>query len=146
MAHFKSLYWICYNIICFMFCSFGQEACEILVPHPGTESTLPSLGGKVLTTGPLGKFLNLFLRLYLNDLLSHFSCVRLCATPQRQPTRLRHLWDSPGKNTGVGCHFLLQCMKVKSESEVAQLCLTLRDPMDCSYQAPPSMGFSRQEY
>ena len=41
-------------------------------------------------------------------------------------------WDSPGKNTGVGCHFLLQCMKVKSESEVSQSCLTLRDPMDCS--------------
>ena len=43
------------------------------------------------------------------------------------------------------CHFLLQCMKVKSESEVVQSCLTLRDPMDCSPQAPPSMGFSRQE-
>ena len=49
-----------------------------------------------------------------------------------QPTRLCHPWDSPGKNTGVGCHFLLQCLKVKSESEVAQLCLTLCDPMDCS--------------
>ena len=49
----------------------------------------------------------------------------------RQPTRLPHSWDSPGKNTGVGCHFLLQCMKVKSEREVAQSCLTL-DPMDCS--------------
>ena len=49
-----------------------------------------------------------------------------------QPTRLPHPWDSPGKNTGVGCHFLLQCMKVKSESEVAQSCLTLHDPMDCS--------------
>ena len=49
-----------------------------------------------------------------------------------QPTRLPHLWDSPGKNTGVGCHFVLQCMKVKSESEVAQSCLTLHDPMDCS--------------
>ena len=48
------------------------------------------------------------------------------------PTRLPHPWDSPGKNTGVGCHFLLQCMKVKSESEVAQSCLTLLDPMDCS--------------
>ena len=47
-----------------------------------------------------------------------------------QPTRLPHPWDSPGKNTGVGCHFLLQCMKVKSESEVAQSCLTLCDPMD----------------
>ena len=43
-----------------------------------------------------------------------------------------HPWDSPGKNTGVGCHFLLQCMKVKSESEITQLCLTLSDPMDCS--------------
>ena len=49
-----------------------------------------------------------------------------------QPTRLPHLWDSPDKNTGVGCHFLLQCMKVKSESEVAQSCLTPSDPMDCS--------------
>ena len=49
-----------------------------------------------------------------------------------QPTRLPCPWDSPGKNTGVGCHLLLQCMKVKSESEVAQSCPTLRDPMDCS--------------
>ena len=111
---------------------------------------------------------------------------------RRQPTRLRRPWDSPGKNTGVGCHFLLQSMKVKSESEVAQSCPTLSDPMDCSlpgssvhgifqarvlewgviayisdqiradqslshvrllaipwtaaYQAPLSMGFSRQEY
>src|SRR5574337_1065208 len=51
---------------------------------------------------------------------------------RRQPNRLPHPWDSPGKNTGVGCHFLLQCRKVKSESEVAQSCLTLHDPMDCS--------------
>ena len=51
---------------------------------------------------------------------------------RQQPTRLPRPWDSPGKNTGVGCHFLLQCMKVKSESEVVQSCLTLRDPMDCS--------------
>ena len=51
---------------------------------------------------------------------------------RQQPTRPRHPWDSPGKNTGVGCHFLLQCMKVKSESEVAQSCPTLSDPMDCS--------------
>ena len=50
----------------------------------------------------------------------------------RQPTRLPRPWDSPGKNTGVGCHFLLQCMKVKSESEVAQSCPTLTNPMDCS--------------
>ena len=51
---------------------------------------------------------------------------------RRQPNRLLCPWDSPGKNTGVGCHFLLQCMKVKSESEVAQLCPTLSNPMDCS--------------
>jgi len=51
---------------------------------------------------------------------------------RRQPTRPRCPWDSLGKNTGVGCHFLLQCMKVKSENEVAQSCPTLSDPMDCS--------------
>ena len=59
------------------------------------------------------------------------SCPTLCdpidgSLPGSRP------WDSPGKNTGGGCHFLLQCMKVKSESEVAQSCQTLRDPMDCS--------------
>ena len=111
-----------------------------------------------------------------------------------QPTRLPRPWDSPGKNTGVGCHFLLQCLKEKSESEAAQSCPTFSNPMDCSlpgssvhgisqarvlewgaisisntwkwkvkekslsrvrlfatpwtvaHQAPPSMGFSRQEY
>ena len=52
--------------------------------------------------------------------------------PRWQPTRLPRPWDSPGKNTGVGCHFLLQCMKVKSGSGVAQWCLILRDSMDCS--------------
>ena len=54
------------------------------------------------------------------------SCLTLC-----DPIRLPRPWDSPGKNTGVGCHFLLQCMKVKSEREVAQSCPTLSDPMDC---------------
>ena len=61
------------------------------------------------------------------------SVVSYSVPPHRgQPTRLLCPWDSPGKNTGVGCHFLLQCMKVKSEREVAQSCLTLSDPMDCS--------------
>ena len=55
-------------------------------------------------------------------------------------------WDSPGKNTGVGCHFLLQCMKVRSESEVAQSCPTLSDPTDCSLPGSSVIGFSRQEY
>ena len=62
-----------------------------------------------------------------------------------QPTRLRCPWDSPGKNTGVGCHFLPQCMKVKSESEVAQSVRLLVTPWTAAHQAPPSMGFSRQE-
>ena len=72
-----------------------------------------------------------------------------CPTLQphrQQPTRLPRPWDSPGKNTGVGCHFLLQCMKVKSESEVAQSCPTLFDPMDCSLPGSSVHGFSRQEY
>ena len=61
------------------------------------------------------------------------SVVSYSVRPQRrQPTRLPHPWDSLGKNTGVGCHFLLQCMKVKSQSEVTQSCLTLRNPVDCS--------------
>ena len=51
---------------------------------------------------------------------------------REQPTRLLRSWDSPGKNTGVGCHFLLQCMKEKSENEVAQSCPTLSNPTDCS--------------
>ena len=61
------------------------------------------------------------------------SVVSNSVRPHRwQPARLPRPWDSPGKNTGVGCHFLLQCMKVKSESEVPQSCPTLCDPMDCS--------------
>ena len=59
---------------------------------------------------------------------------------KQQPTRLRCPWDPPGKNTGVGCHFLLQCMKVKSESEVAQSCPTLSDPMDCSLPGSSARG------
>ena len=59
---------------------------------------------------------------------------------RRQPTRLPCPWDSPGKSTGVGCHFLLQCMKVKSESKVAQSCPTLRDPMDCSLPGSSAHG------
>ena len=71
-------------------------------------------------------------------LLLSRSVVSDSVRPQRrQPTRLRRPWDSPGKNTGVGCQFLLQCMKVKSEREVAQSCPTLSDPMDCS---PPDFS------
>ena len=64
--------------------------------------------------------------------LSRFSRFRLCATPEMAAYQAPHPWDSPGKNTGVGCHFPVQCMKVKRESEVAQSSPTLSDPMDCS--------------
>ena len=73
------------------------------------------------------------------------SCLTLCDPIDGSPSG-SPIPDSPGKNTGVGCHFLLQCMKVKSESEVAQSCPTLRNPWTAAHQAPPSMGFSRQEY
>ena len=59
---------------------------------------------------------------------------------RRQPTRLSHPWDSPGKNTGVGCHFLLQCMKLKSESKATQSCLTRSDPRDCSLRGSSVHG------
>ena len=69
------------------------------------------------------------------------SRVRLFATPWTADYQaFPHPWDSPGKNTGVGCHFLLQCMKVESESEVAQSCPTLRNPMDCSPPGPSIHG------
>ena len=70
------------------------------------------------------------------------SCPTLCDPIDGSPPG-SHPWDSPGNNTGVGCHFLLQCMKVKSESEVAQLCLTLSDPMDCSLPGSSIHGISQ---
>ena len=79
-------------------------------------------------------------------LLSRSSRVRLCATPETAAHQAPRPWDSPGKNTAVGCHFLLQCMKGKSEREVAQSCLTPATPWTTAYQAPLSMGFSRQKY
>ena len=68
------------------------------------------------------------------------SCPTLC-DPRRQPTRLTHPWDSPGKNTGVGCHFLLQCMKMKSEVKSLNRVGLLATPWTAAYQAPPSMDF-----
>ena len=69
------------------------------------------------------------------------SVVSNSVRPHRwQPARLHRPWDSPGKNTGVGCHFLLQCMEVTSESEVVQLCSTLSDPMDYSLLGSSAHG------
>ena len=73
-------------------------------------------------------------------LLRRFSVSNSVQPLRRQPTRLRCPWDSPGKNTGVGCHFLLQWVKVKSEREVAQSCLTLCDSMDCSLPGSSAHG------
>ena len=73
-------------------------------------------------------------------LLSHSGVSDSVRPHRRQPTRHPCPWDSPGKNTGVGCHFLLQCMKVKSESEVAQSCPTLCDPMNCSLPGSSANG------
>ena len=74
------------------------------------------------------------------------SCPTLCDPIDSSLSMLPCPWDSPGKNTGVGCHFLLQYMKVKSESEVVQSCPTLATPGTTAHQAPPSMGFSGQKY
>ena len=77
---------------------------------------------------PMGYWVNI-----KNNVAAAAKSLQSCPTVRphrRQPTRLPRPWDAPGKNTGVGCHFLLQCMKVKSESEVAQSCPTRSDPMD----------------
>ena len=60
---------------------------------------------------------------------------------RQQPTRLLRPWDSPGKNTGVGCHFLLQCMKVKMKVKLLSHVRLFETPRTAAYQAPPSMGF-----
>ena len=77
-------------------------------------------------------FWNSLAFLMIQRMLAICSLVPLPFLKPRQPIRLPRPWDSPGKNTGVGCHFLLQCMKVKSESEVVQSCTTPSDPIDCS--------------
>ena len=97
------------------------------LPNPGIERRSPDFLADSFTSEPPGKLAKLLLLLSLSSVVSD------SLRPHRwQPTRLCHRWDSPGKNTGVGCHFSHQCMKVKSESEVAQSCPTLSDPMDFS--------------
>ena len=101
------------------------------LPDPGTEPSCTVSSALQVNSLPLShQGIPVYSMLLL--LLSRFSRVRLCVTQRRHPTRLPPPWDSPGKNTGVGCHFLLQCMKVKSESEVVQSCPTPSDPIDCS--------------
>ena len=114
------------------------------LPRPGVEAVSPALAGRFFTTSTTWEALcihtcththtnvSIFIHMLLLLLLSCFSLSDSVRPQRRQPNRLPHPWDSPGKNTGVGCHFLLQCTKVKSESEVAQSCPTLSNPMDCS--------------
>ena len=115
-----------------MFWFFGHGACGILGPWPGIKPTPPALEGKVLTLDHQGSPYH-FQLVFYSCCCQVTSVVSDSVWPhRRQPTRLPRPWDSPGKNIGVGYHFLLQCMKVKSESEVAQSCPTLNNPMDCS--------------
>ena len=97
----------------------------------GKESYLTFLFPKYLVlclaSNSWKKYIYIYIYIYIYSVVSDSVWQH-----RRQPTRLPHPWDSPGKNTGVGCHFFLQCRKVKSESEFAQSCPTLCDPMDCS--------------
>ena len=91
------------------------------------------------------QFASILLKIFVPIFIGIAKSLQSCPTvrPQRwQPTRLPRPWDSPGKNAGVGCHFLLQCMKVKLLSRI----WLLVTPWTAAYQTPPSMGFSRQEY
>ena len=120
--------WRC--IYCTLLCS-GQCPDCLGYPVNRTDQTF-NLGHSHTDSFTPCPWHNYSLRwLLLLLLLSRFSRVWLC-THRWQPTRLPCPWDSPGKNTGVDCHFLLQCMKVKSESEVTQSCPTLSNSMDCS--------------
>ena len=95
--------------------SYTKEAlCKLTVSFAPCISTIKALGNRKLL------------------LLSRCSRVRLCATPQTAARQAPRPWGSPGESTGLGCHFLHHCMKVKSESEVAQSCPTCSNPMDCS--------------
>ena len=115
------------------------------LPNPGIKPTSPespALAGRFFTAEPPRKPHSKLTPnphstpTSLPSLWGWFGLGSIVSDPVRphrqQPTRFPRPWDSPGKNTGVGCHFLLQCRKVKSESEVAQSYLTLSDPMDCS--------------
>ena len=102
---------------------------------PGSELNFKRMALLIIDEGGIG----------LDTAKSLQLCPTLCDPIDGGPPG-SHPWDSPGKNTGVGCHFLLQCMKVEGESEVAQSCPTLATPWTAAYQAPPSMGFSRQKY
>ena len=101
--------------------------------QPRGQTQVSCMAGRFFTVWASSGALAVYSPLLLLLLLLSTSVVSDSVRPhRRQPTRLPCPWDPPGKNTGMGCHFLLRCMKVKSESEVAQSCPTLSNPMDCS--------------
>ena len=114
----------------------------LLVPTQRHLCSLPTLTSAKLPSWPLGGWGPWLPCLFSAAAAAKSlqSCLTLCDPIDGSPPGCP--WDSPGKNTGVGCHFLLRCMKVKSESEVAHLAT----PWTAAYQAPPSMGFFRQEH
>ena len=101
---------------------------------------------KIISGNAEGKQLLLWLKWVKPFAAAAAKSLQLCSVwpHRRQPTRLPRPWDSPGKNTGVGCHFLLQCMEVKVK--LLSRVHLLGTPWTAAFQAPPSMGFSRQEY
>ena len=106
-------------------CPFlAHSSCELTFPGPFQENSVKS------NPSPSVLLLLLFTSVVSDSVRPH----------RRQPTRLPRPWDSPCKNTGGGCHFLLQCMKVKRESEVAQSYPTLSNPMDCGPPGSPVHG------
>ena len=100
-----------------------DKSSQTISSVPSSPSNVETFIGAGTDRTRSGKSISLHCCCYLSDSMQPH---------RRQPTRLPSPWDSPGKNTGVGCHFLLQCMKVKSQSEVTQSCPTLSGPMDCS--------------
>ena len=102
------------------------------LPYPGIELTSPALAGATREALTLSLSLSLSLSAAAAAAKSFQLCPTLCNPIDGSPPGSPVPWDSPGQNTGVGCHFLLQCRKVKSESEVTQLCPTLSDCMDYS--------------
>ena len=121
--------------------------------HPCTFQLAPSLPNLIiyLSTQKIYKCMrSCFLRLTERPhAAAAAKSLQPCPTLQphrQQPTRLPHPWDSPGKYTGVGCHFLLQCMKCKVKGKSLSRVRLFATPRTAAYQAPLSMGFSRQEY
>ena len=136
----RSIQWIFREILIF----FKINSLGLLAVSGTIKSLLQHHSSKVSILWCSAFFIVQLSHPYMLLLLSRFSRVRPVWPHRRQPTRLPHPWDSPGKNTGVGCLFLLQHMrvKVKSLSRVR----IFSTPWTAAYQAPPSMGFARQEY